>query len=198
MATDTRQITSSLAAFYDFADRTVVDVGAGGGQLVEYARPARAVIAVDRDGAALARLAARLAECGLAGKFTLVESDVADVAAKGDVVLFEFCLHEMPDPERALAHARTLAPDVVVIDHAPGSPWSWLAAEGDQVDAAWKAVERHVLRRQRLVVAWQHFRDYDELAAKMAGQGPESLRRMRSHRGQANIAIPMPYRLALL
>jgi SAM-dependent methyltransferase len=198
VATDTRKIASALAAFYDFADRVVVDVGAGGGQLVEYARPARAVIAVDRDAAALARLAGRLGECGLAGKFTLVESDLLDVATRADVVLLEFCLHEMPDPERALLHARTLAPDVVVIDHAPGSPWSWLAAEGDEVDAAWRAVADHGFRRQRLVVASQHFADYGELEAKMAGQGPESLRRLRSHRGRTSIAVSMPYQLALL
>jgi SAM-dependent methyltransferase len=195
---DTRQITSTLAAFYDFSGRTVVDVGAGGGQLVEFARDARSVIAVDRDPAALGQLETRLRAAGLAERFTLVERDLQDVIAAADVVLFEFCLHQMPDPARALAHGRMLAPDVVVIDHAPGSPWSWLAAEEEQVDRGWRAVEAHSVRRRRLVVASQRFADHGELAARLAGQGPESALRLRAYRGQTPIAIAMPYQLALI
>jgi hypothetical protein len=33
---------------------------------------------------------------------------------QGDTVYFEFCLHEMDDPEYALIHAKSLAPDIVV------------------------------------------------------------------------------------
>jgi ubiquinone/menaquinone biosynthesis C-methylase UbiE len=198
VATETRQIVLNLLAFYDFTGKTVVAVGAGGGQLAEYARPVRQVIAVDRDANALARLAARLPECGLADKFRLVAGDLLDVSPCGDVVMFEFCLHEMADPDRALAHARRLAPDVLVIDHAPGSLWSWHAAEDGMVEAGWKAVERRVIRRERTVDAWQRFADYAELEAKLAMQGPSSVERIESHRGQTGIAIPMPYRLALL
>jgi SAM-dependent methyltransferase len=198
VVTDTRQIASTLAGFYDFSGRTVVDVGAGGGQLVEYARGARAVIAVDRDGAALVQLRVRLHESGLAERFTLVEQDVLEVTATGDVVLFEFCLHQIADPARALAHARTLAPDVVVIDHAPGSPWSWLAAEGEQVDRAWQAVEKGPVRRRRLVLGSQHFAGHAELRARLSAQGPESALRARAYRGRSPIAIAMPYQLALV
>jgi len=198
VATDTRQITLHLSAFYDFADKVVIDVGAGGGQLAEFARPARQVIAVDRDAAALDRLAARLRECELDARFTLVAGDLLDLAPPGDVLLLEFCLHQMAEPERALAHARTLAPEVVVIDHAAGSPWSWCAAEEEGVEAAWKAVEKHRLRRDLVVEAWQRFDDYAELEARLAACGPESRQRIQAHRGQEGIAIPMPYRLALL
>ena len=198
MATDIQQIVRDLAAFYDFAGKTVIDVGAGGGQLVEYARHAARVIAVDRDGAALGRLAERLDECGLSEKFTLLESDLLGVRPRGDVVLFEFCLHEIDEPERALLHAQDLAPDVVVIDHAPGSPWSWAAAEERGVEAAWKAVERGGIRRQRSVEAVQAFSDYAALESKLAPQGRESLKRIGAYRGRRDIAIPMPYRLALL
>jgi len=48
MAADVRAIVANLAEFYDFGSKVVVDVGAGGGQLVEFARPARRVVAVDR------------------------------------------------------------------------------------------------------------------------------------------------------
>ncbi len=199
MATDIRQIVVKLSRFYDFAGKTVIDVGAGGGQLVEYARPAARVFAVDHDAAALERLAARLPECGgLAEKFTLVASDLLEVRTRGDVVLLEFCLHAMPLPERALAHARELAPDVVVIDHAPGSLWSWCAVENGGVEAAWKAVARAGIRRQRDAEAVQQFTDYSELEAKLGSQGPVCMERIGQFRDRSAISIPMPYRLALL
>jgi SAM-dependent methyltransferase len=121
VATDIQQIVANLHAFYDFAGRTVVAVGAGGGQLIEYARPARRVIAVDvdQDKTGIERLAARVLECGLADRYTLVKDDFLTVQPCGDVVLFEFCLHEMADPERALRHAGDLAADVLVIDPTP-------------------------------------------------------------------------------
>jgi predicted RNA methylase len=198
VATDVRQIVADLVGFYDFTDKVVVDVGAGGGQLVEYARTARRVIAVDRDEAAIERLAARLHECGLADRFTLIQDDFLSVRTAGDVVLFEFCLHEMAEPERALGHAGELARDVLVIDHAPSSRWSWYAAEDDDVKAAWRVVERAAIRRRQEVGAFQHFQEFAELEAKLASRGPTSLERIVRHRGDKNISIPMPYRMALL
>jgi ubiquinone/menaquinone biosynthesis C-methylase UbiE len=198
VATDLSQIVTNLREFYDLADKTVVAVGAGGGQLVEYTRTVRQVIAVDRDAAAIERLAARARDSGLAEKFTLVTSDFLDTEPCGDVVLFEFCLHQMAEPERALEHARPLAPDVVVLDHAPHSEWSWCAAEEAMVAAAWRAVGGRAVRRQRDVEAVQRFADFAELESRLSGQGPESRGRIEKYRGQTAISIPMPYRLALL
>jgi predicted RNA methylase len=198
VATDLPQIVANLVAFYDFTDKTVVAVGAGGGQLIEYARPARRVIAVDKDEAAVQRLAARARECGLAERLALVTDDFLAVRPRGDLVLFEFCLHEMPQPERALAHANELSPDVLVIDHAPASRWMWYAAEDREVRAGWRAVERLSVRRQRDVEAFQHFHDSSELEAKLASRGPRSLKRIARYRGRNAISIPMPYRLALV
>ncbi len=197
MATDIGQIVTNILAFYDLADKTAVVVGAGDGQLIEYTRPSRHVIAVDQDEAAVGRLAARASETGLAEHFTFVTSDFLDVGPRGDVVFFEFCLHLMTDPERALAHAAELAAEVVVVGHAPGSRWSWYAAEDLGVEAAWRAAEGRI-RRRRDVEAFQHFGDYAELEARLANQGSESLARISPLRGQTAIAIPMPYRLALL
>ncbi len=198
MATDIGQIVATLLAFYDFADKSVVAVGAGGGQLIEYARPVRRVIAVDRDEEAIRALGARAREIGLADRFTLVTSDFLGVQAHGDVVLIEFCLHLMAEPDRALAHAAELAPDVLVIGHAPGSLWSWYAAEDRGVEAAWKAVGIRRARRSRDVEAFQRFRDYAELEARLAHQAAPSLERISSLRDRTDISIPMPYRLALL
>ncbi len=86
---------------------------------------------------------------------------------------------------------------VVVIGHAPGSRWSWYAAEDKGVEAAWEAGERQI-RRRRDVEAFQHFQDYAGLEARLANQGSTSLERISPLRGQTAITIPMPYRLALL
>jgi len=120
------------------------------------------------------------------------------VRPRGDVVLFEFCLHLLPDPEHALAHASQLAPDVVVLDHAPGSRWMWCAAEETGVAAAWTAVLGRNVRRTIDVSATQRFADFPELEARLAAQPPASRERIASHRGQQDISIDMPYRLALL
>ena len=53
----------------------------------------------------------------------VVGSKFEDVALSGDVVYFEFCLHEMADPQKALTHAKNLARDTVVFDHSPDSEW---------------------------------------------------------------------------
>jgi len=198
LATDIGQIVANLAAFYDFSRKTVIDVGAGGGQLIEYARSAARVIAVDPDEAAVARLAARAREAGLEDRLTLVTRDFLEVRDRGDVVLFEFCLHLMSEPAKALALAAELAPEVVVLGHAPGSRWSWYAAEDEEVEAAWRAAESKRIRRRQDSEAVQNFRDYGELEARLAGQGPKSRDRIRALRSQTAISIPMPYRLALL
>jgi hypothetical protein len=156
------------------------------------------VIAVDRDETAIERLLVRARECGLEQKIEACRGDFLALRPRGDVVLFEFCLHEMADPARALGHAAELAPDVLVLDHAPGSRWSWCAAEDEDVETAWAAIGLSSIRRRREVEAFQHFRDFAELEEKLAGQGAKSRERIARFRGEVRITIPMPYRLVLL
>jgi len=195
--TDTAEIVRNLAAFYEFSGKSVVAVGAGGGQLIEYAQPAQHVIAVDKDRAAIARLSERVVVLGMAERFTFVTADFLSVAPRGDVVLFEFCLHQMDDPERALDHASSLAPEVLVIDHAPPSRWEWYAAEEARVEEGWKTALRRTAKRRQSVEALQRFENFSELEARLALQGPVSRERIETLRGQTSIRIPMPYWIAL-
>jgi SAM-dependent methyltransferase len=112
MATDVALVLENLLRFFRFDDTAMICVGAGGGQLAGYGRVARHVLAVDSDATALALLAQRIRELGIEEKFALAKKDFMAVTERSDVVLFEFCLHEMPDPGAALAHAATLAPDL--------------------------------------------------------------------------------------
>jgi len=128
----------------------------------------------------------------------VVASAFEEVTLRGDVVYFEFCLHEMADPWNALKHARALAPDIVVFDHSPGSDWAFHAAEEDLVLRSADAMERFGIRRREAFSINQFFRDYDELLAKVSVQGDMAIERAQRFRGATNIAIPMSYELALL
>ena len=198
MATDAGLVVRNLLDFYPFAGKTVVSVGAGGGQLVEYGREARRVVAVDGDAEALRRLADVLAAKGLAERFELVCSDVHDVTARGDVVLFEFSLHEVPDAARALAHAKSVARDVVVLDHAPGSEWAWHVVEEEKVRRSAEVMRRLGIRAERLFRGEQRFADHAELLAKVSVQGPLAVERAERFRGATGIVIPFGYEAVLL
>src|SRR5512145_1567490 len=123
MATDIKTIITNLLSFYNFKDQTIISVGAGGGQFIEYARSAQKVYAVDNDKEALNRLHDNLLKANLKDKFTLIHNEFEKINLKGDVVLFEFCLHEMEDAEASIKWALTMAPSVVISDHSPNSEW---------------------------------------------------------------------------
>ncbi len=198
MATDIRQVTENLRAFHDLGGRVVLSVGAGGGQFLDLYRDAARVLAVDSDPAALRQLETAVTAGGLHERIELVQADFFEVARSADVVLFEFCLHEMPDPSLALGRARSLAPDVLVFDHAPGSTWAWHAAEEDKVVRSTQAMEACGMRRRALFHGEQRFRDYGELRDKVASQGPTALERAAPFRDRRDIVIPMTYQAALL
>ncbi len=198
MATDYRKLVADLLSFYDFTDKTVIAVGAGGGQLVEYGRAAGRVLAVDNSAPALEKLRESLKAAGLEDKFTPVLGDFFAVDLRADAVLFEFCLHELPDPAAAVERARRMAPAVIVFDHWPGSEWSYLAAEEKKVAAAWAALVRFPVKKKQMHEAVQSFKDYGELYEKVKEQGETSLARIAEFKEIRDIRIPMPYGLALI
>lgn len=198
MAADYGQLAENLRHFYNFADRTVLYVGAGGRQLLSPSIGFKKLIAIDRDPASLSTLRTSVAVGARPGPLELIASCFEDVEHVGDVVYFEFCLHEMSDPGLALAHARELAPDIVVFDHCPESDWSFYAAEEDAVRRSHEAMERFGIRRRQTFRAEQRFRYYAELLAKVTSQGSLAAQRARRFVGATDIVIPMNYQLVLL
>jgi hypothetical protein len=198
MATDYAKLVENLLSFYNFTDKTVIAVGAGGGQLIGYGRAAGHVLALDNDAAALEKLRERLKTAGLEDRFTLVLDDFYKSSLKADAVLFEFCLHEMPDPAAAVEHARGMARDVIVFDHWPGSEWSFAAAEDQKVAAAWASLVRFPVKKKQMYEAVQAFQDYDELYEKVKGQGETAISRIAPYKGRTGIRLPMAYGLALI
>jgi predicted RNA methylase len=86
-------MVADLLGFYDLRDKTVLSVGAGGGQLIEYGRAAGKVLALDSDAQALEKLRENLRAAGLEDKFVPVLGDFFEVDLRADTVLFEFGLH---------------------------------------------------------------------------------------------------------
>jgi len=196
MATDYAKLRDDLGRFYDFSDKVVLFIGAGGRQLLDPTIPVKGLVAIDRDTEALRGLRAEVAAKGL--PVEVLGARFEDVDRRGDVAYFEFCLHEMEDPAAALAHAKALATDVVVFDHSAGSEWVTFGAEEDKVARSAAALERFGLRRRARFRAEQRFASHAELLAKVAPQGPVALERAGRFAGARDIVIPMDYELDLL
>ena len=120
------------------------------------------------------------------------------VSARADVVFFEFCLHEIVDPLTALRHARALAPEVLVVDPAPGSAWASYLCETEKVLRGWAAAERFPRALDRTFPGVQRFHDHAELLARVKVLGEPVIRRIQEFEGRRDIAIDMPYRVVLL
>jgi tRNA A58 N-methylase Trm61 len=198
MVTDIRRVVENLRGFHDLNGRVILSVGAGGGQFLDVYRDAGKILAVDSDPAALRQLEAAVAARGLQDRVELVRGDFFEVTRRGEVVLFEFCLHEMPDPAKALERARSLAPEVVVFDHAPGSEWAYHTVEEDKVLRSTEAMERCGIKRRAVFEGEQRFKDYGELRDKVASQGPTAIERIARFQDRRDIVIPMRYLAALL
>lgn len=198
MAADLARILADVESCFDFTGCSVLHVGAGGGQFVGYASKARRVVGVDPDPSAVERLRAALRARGLEGRFAVLQGGVLEASEPADVAFFEFCLHEIEEPLVALRHARSLAPRVLVADHAPGSAWAELMDEGGKVRRGWAAVETFPRVVDRTFPGEQRFSDHAELVAKIAPLGEQVVARARCHAGRRDFTIPMPYRVALL
>jgi len=198
LATDYAKLSENLCRFYDFKDKVVLFVGTTGRQLLDPATRTRKLIAIDKDLKALRELKAHLVEKGLQGSVEVCGASFEEVTLRGDAVYFEFCLHERDDPEKALIHAKSLAPDVVVYDHSPGSQWIYYGAEERRVCRSSAAMEHFGIRRRQTFHAEQRFQNYTELLAKVSPQGPLAIERAQRLEGATDIVIPMKYELNLL
>ncbi len=198
MAIDTRELTHNLHHLCDFSNKTVLFVGAGGRQLFDPAIKTKKLIAIDKDPEALSQLKQNTSLFLPQNGLEVLASNFEDVSVQGDVVYFEFCLHEMDDPYQALTHAHTLAPDLAVVDHSPESAWVFYGAEDEKVRSSAQAMQNFGIRRRATFRTNQLFKDHAELLAKVAVQGPVAVQRVHSFQGMRNIVIPMNYEIVLV
>jgi precorrin-6B methylase 2 len=197
MATDIHRIIQNVIAFYNFSGKTVLHVGAGGGQLMGYAGNAKRVLAIDDNSDAIKSLESAIGNLGLKN-VSVLQSDFFEVDASGDVVFFELCLHEIEDPHAALGKALEMAEEVLVLDHTPESPWAWFTAETEKAAASWNAVKRFSIAKERMFHADQKFTDFWELHEKVKVLGEPSVSRILKYKDKKEIQIEMDYTLALI
>ena len=198
MATDYSKLTANLCSFYDFTDKVVLFVGAAGRQLLDPTARTRKLICIDKDAAAIRQLQSDIDTKGLQNSMQAIAADFADVNLSCGTLYFEFCLHEMDDPERALHHAKTLAPDIVVYDHSPRSEWIYYGAEEDKVARSAAVMQRFGICRHQAFHAEQKFATFADLLAKVSPQGSLAIERVQCFTESTNIVIPMDYELNLL
>lgn len=198
MATDYAKLSENLRHFYSFGGKVVLYVGAAGRQLLDPATRTKKVIAIDRDVNGWRELKAKVAVQGLQDSIETIAANFEEVTLRADVVYSEFCFHELEDPEKALIHAKSLASDIVVYDHAAGSEWIYYGAEENCVARSSAVMEQFGIRRRQTFQAEQGFADYAELLAKVRPQGPLAIERIQRFTGAASIVIPMSYELNLL
>jgi methyltransferase family protein len=198
MAADYKQMAQNIRQFFSFSGKEVLAVGAGGGPLTDLVLESKKLIVIDKDSAAIRQWEAKVAAGDLQGRVDVIHGDFCDTSARGDVVYFEFCLHEMGDPGRAVRHALTLAPEVLIFDHLPDSEWAFHAAEEDKVRRSTDALAAFACTRRQAFRTEQRFPQYQQLREKVSCQGQLALERAERYRGATDIAIPMTYGLTLL
>lgn len=198
MATDIDAIVGNISSFYDVKEKSIIHVGAGGGQLVGYAIDARSVLGVDPDPVAVSHLETAIRQLGLEDRFSVFQGVFSSLSTKSDVVFFEFCLHEMDDPADELQHALSLAPEILVLDHHPESRWAWYTCEEEKAARSWAAVRRHHVVREAAFKATQHFETYSQLFEKIQVLGEQAVTRISEFSERGDIKIEMEYAIALI
>lgn len=187
------EIINNLLEFYNFNNKTVITVGAGGGQLIGYANNAKNILAIDNNEKAIEQLKENVSKLGLGGKYEYYCSDFFDSNLKADVILFEFCLHEIKNPLKALIKAQDAACDILIVDHLPNSEWAYIADEDLKVLSSNNVLNEFVCKKSAEFKAIQKFSNYDELYNKVSVQGENSISRIKKYIGQRNIEIEMLY-----
>lgn len=198
MAADYKQMAQNFRQFYSFSGKEVLAVGAGGGPLTDLVLESRKLIVIEKDSASIRQWETKIAAEHLQSRVAVIHADFCDTSQRGDVVYFEFCLHEMSDPGRALRHALTLAPEVLIFDHLPDSEWAFHAAEEDKVLRSTDVLAGFACTRRQAFRTEQRFPGYQQLVERVSCQGELALQRAERYRGAADIAIPMTYGLTLL
>ncbi len=198
MAVNVNEILANLFEFYDFTDKTMLSVGAGGGQFIEYGRTARKVYAVDCDADALTLLKINLDKKSLTEKFTLIHSEFELFDIKTEVTFFEFCLHEMKDAAIAVGHALDCSQAVLISDHWIDSEWAFVVDEKEKVERSWNMLKKFQFQKLKVYHTTQRFTDYNELYQKVKSQGESTLNRIEKYQGCIDFEIPMSYAFGLI
>jgi len=198
MVVDRNELTANLTKFYDFRGKSVLYVGCGLGQLLPPESWAVSVVGIDRDAKALTAFRSVTKTKWTCIPIKFIPRKFETVKIHGDVAYFEFCMHMMDDPKFTLEHARSLAKDIVIMDHLPGSKWVYYWAGEEDVLRSTTTIESFGVKRTKKLVTEQRFEDGKALARRLDRVGKEAKRRILELKGAKDIRMRMDYGLYLL
>ena len=198
MVVDRNELATNLREFYDFAGKSAICVGAGGGLLLDPASRVASVVAIDKNAEELERFRTESKTKWAGIPLRFVPSKFEEVDFQGDVVYFEFCMYMMEDQRKTLDHARSMARDIVVIDHVPGSKWIYYWAGEEEVMRSTKVLESYGVRRKKRFTSEAWFKDWQAFADRLTGLGEESRRRVLELKEAKDVRMPMDYCLYLI
>jgi ubiquinone/menaquinone biosynthesis C-methylase UbiE len=195
MIVNPKEMINNIDAFIDFSNKTVMIVGAGGGQLMGYAGTANQIIAVDNNKEAIEQLEKRIRNSELINKYKTIMSDFESVNEKVDILVFEFSLHEMENIQKAIEHAKEIAGRVIIFDHVYDSEWVTIVQENNKIETEDKILNSIAVIRQAHFHAMQAFVQYDDLKKKVECQGEGAIKAIRKYLDKEDITIDMEYKL---
>jgi predicted RNA methylase len=195
MAVNSIELINNIDSFIDFSNRSVLIIGAGGGQLVGYAANAKQIIAVDNDENSINQLRERVSKTMLKDKYSYIVNDFFNVTCKADILVFEFSLHEIPDIKKAIEHGKELAPQVIVFDHCKESEWLYIVQEEGKIENEDNILEKMNVKKAKQYSTMQSFNEYEDLKKKVEIQGEESIKAIHKYITTKNIEIDMKYKL---
>jgi hypothetical protein len=91
-----------------------------------------------------------------------------------------------------------MAPNVLIIDHWPGSEWAFIGDEEEKIAKSWTALKLFTLKNVQKFNTVQFFNDYEEIYQKVKMQGETSIKRINDFKDKRNFTIPMSYGIALI
>ena len=183
--------------FINCDGKSVLIVGAGGGKLFGYTDSARKVYALDCNNKALDKLKEVIPLDEQGNKYELMCDYFENVNTKVDIVIFEFSLHEIPDTDNALKHAKNLAKRVIVAEHASDSELICLAQEDQNVKKVEEGLKRFEIKKVNEYVTGKEFRDIDDLKIKLGYNVNDNVPRVfESYKNKTNYIVEMKYRIS--
>lgn len=198
MGINISEIIKNLIGFYNLNGKSIIHVGIGSGIFTGYTNSAKKIFAYDNNPTIENNLRSKLTSEKALDKYEINIIDFFKCKNKADVVFFEFCLHEIEYPLKALEFAKTISDDILIIDHAITSEWSHYTLETEKLKKSWNAINTFTIKKHCTFKEYQHFNYFTDLKTKLSILGEECMKGIEIFENKSDIYIPMPYEICLI
>jgi hypothetical protein len=106
-------------------------------------------------------------------------------------------LHEIPDTYNALKHAKDIANQVIVVEHASDSEWICLAQEDQNAKKVEEGLKLFKIKRANEYVTGKEFQNIDDLKTQLGYKANDYVPSIfDGYRNKINYIIEMKYRIS--